>query len=750
MVKRGALALVLVLTAWGAAPGPATGEHWSFFGGDAGRSGHQPIVSGVAPAEPVWGALDSADVLTSVLTTGGPPREARVIYGTGDQRTPEGDIVGGRIHIRTLLGGVPVTPPEGIKVSDEVDAFGDGFGSVSFADTSTADALGQVWAVFNDTNGVSLIQIDETTGEVVQRRNPNPADINDKMVGITINSSVLITPPDANGDTALFFVGFGDVNPVETLYKITLLRAASRDAVISNITTANGDFNLVDFASPSLVYLTANASNNEAHVTVGDCRGRLYSFAVDNLAPGPIAAVGAGTDCVLTASSPVTTTGVPPGAPGSGLERTPVIYVATSDAEGTSARVHRLIQETSINFRREPDDPPVLPGGPANGLAVDATVMASGTLTPGGRVYVTTGKNLYVLDARDLTQIVARLDPDDALVPGDTGFSQTSPSVSGDLLFVTRDNGEHLVLDKRTLAPAPGFGAAAAAAPGGGSLSFGQPALSERTVTFGSTKGVFSYRLRAPAAPVGYWLAAADGAVLTYGNAGFFGSLGGKPLSAPIEGIAVTPSAAGYWLVGRDGAVYPFGDAGDLGSAKERRPGSPVIGIAGTATGKGYWFVTAAGEVFNFGDAAAFGPVPLTGGDTAVGLASSPTGRGLWVVSAAGAVFTFGDAVFHGGADQMTLAQPVVGIVPMPAGNGYWLVAADGGVITIGTARFFGSTGGQSLAQPVVGGAGGLSGGGYTLAGADGGIFNFGDSVFHGSAGGSPLNAPVVGMATNG
>ncbi|HEY3240862.1 MAG TPA: hypothetical protein VGL92_14935, partial [Acidimicrobiia bacterium] len=428
-LRRGAVAAAVVLMAMGASPGPAAGEHWSFFGGDAGRSGHQPVDGGVAPVEPVWGAPDTPDVLTSVLATGGSPNEARVVYGTGDHRTPEGDIVGGRVHVRTLLGGVPVTPPEGIKISDEADAFGDGFGSVSFADTSTDNALGQAWVVFNDVNGVSVLQVDEASGQVVQKRAPNPGDINDKLVGITINSSILLTPPDPNGDASLLFVAFGDVNPVETLYKVSLLRAGSRDAVISNITTANGDFNLVDFASPSLVYLTANASNNEAHVAVGDCRGRLYTFAVDNLAPGPIAAVGAGTDCVLTASAPVTPEGVPPGAPGSGLERTPVIYVATSDAEGTSTRVHRLIQETSIQFRRQPDDPPVLAGGPANALAVDATVMASGTLTPGGRVYVTTGRNLYVLDARDLTQIVAKLDPDDALVPGDTGFSQTSPAV---------------------------------------------------------------------------------------------------------------------------------------------------------------------------------------------------------------------------------------------------------------------------------------------------------------------------------
>ncbi|MDQ3947160.1 MAG: hypothetical protein M3357_18785 [Actinomycetota bacterium] len=749
-LRRSAVALVAVLAATAAWPGPAAGDRWSFFGGDAGRSGHQPVSGGVAPAEPVWGVPETPNVVTSVLTTGGPPGQARVIYGTGDRRTPEGDIVGGRVHIRTLLGGVPVTPPEGIKVSDEADAFGDGFGTVGFADTSTDGALGQAWLVFNDINGVSIVQIDEATGEVVQERAPDPADINDKLVGVTINSSILLTPPDPNGDTSLFFVAFGDVNPVETLYKVTVLRAGTRQATISDITTVNGDFNLVDFASPSLVYLTANASNNEAHVAVGDCRGRLYTFAVDNLAPGPIAAVGAGTDCVLTASSPVTPDGVPPGAPGSGLERTPVIYVATSDAEGTSTRVHRLIQETSIQFRREPDDPPVLAGGPANALAVDATVMASGTLTPGGRVYVTTGRNLYVLDARDLTQILAKLDPDDALVPGDTGFSQTSPAVNGELLFVSRDNGDHLVLDKRTLAPAAGFGAAAAARPGPGSLSFGQPSLAGRTAVFGSTKGVYCYRLRAPAPPVGYWLAAADGAVFSFGDAGFFGSMGGTRLVSPVEGIAATPSGAGYWLVARDGGVFAFGDAGFFGSAAERRPGSPVVAMVPTATGRGYWVATSAGEMFNFGDAAAFGPVPLSRGDKAVGIAATPTGRGIWVASAAGGVFTFGDAGFFGSAGATRLAAPVVGIASTPAGNGYWLMAADGGVLTFGAAGFHGSTGGIRLSAPVVGGAGGQSGFGYTLAAADGGTFTFGDARFHGSTGGIRINGPVVAIATKG
>jgi hypothetical protein len=746
--RRSAVVLAVALATLGTAATPAAGQRWSFFGGDPGRSGHQPANHGLGPVEPVWGAPETPDVITSVLTTGGPPGDARVIYGTGDHRTPEGDIVGGRIHVRTLAGGKPVTPPEGIKVSDETDAFGDGFGSVGFADTSSDAALGQVWAVYNDTNGVSISQIDEATGEEVQRRLPNPADINDKLVGITINSSALITPPDGDGDSALFFVAFGDVNPVETLYKVTLVRASSRDAVISNITTANGDFNLVDFSSPSLVYLTANASNNEAHVAVGDCRGRLYTFAVDNLAPGPVAAVGAGTDCVLTASAPVTTEGLPPGAPGSGLERTPVIYLATSDAEGTATRVHRLIQETSIQFRRQPDDPPVLPGGPGNGIAVDATVMPSGTLTPGGRVYVTTGRNLYVLDARDLTQIVAKLDPNDGLVPGATGFSQTTAAVSGELLFVTRDNGEQLILDKRTLAPAAGFSAVADAAPGAGSLSFGQPALAGRTVVFGSTKGAYCYRLLSGAPASGYWMAAADGGVFTFGDAGFFGSMGGIPLASPVEGMVATPSGQGYWLVARDGGIFTFGDARFLGAPAEGHPTSPVVGMAATATGRGYWAVSAAGDVYHYGDAPAFGKVPLTGADKAVAIAATPTGKGVWVASAAGGVFGFGDAGFYGAVGHLRLSQPVVGIIPTPGGDGYWLVAADGGVLSFGAAGFHGSMGNAKLNQPVVGGAGGRSGQGYTLAAADGGVFALGDARFYGSTGGGHLNQPMVAIAT--
>jgi hypothetical protein len=36
----------------------------------------------------------------------------------------------------------------------------------------------------------------------------------------------------------------------------------------------------------------------------------------------------------------------------------------------------------------------------------------------------------------------------------------------------------------------------------------------------------------------GYWLIASDGGVFNYGDAGFFGSMGGTPLVEPVVGGA--------------------------------------------------------------------------------------------------------------------------------------------------------------------------------------------------------------------
>ncbi len=64
----------------------------------------------------------------------------------------------------------------------------------------------------------------------------------------------------------------------------------------------------------------------------------------------------------------------------------------------------------------------------------------------------------------------------------------------------------------------------------------------------------------------GYWLAASDGGVFTFGDAGFFGSAGNIALYRPIVGMAPTPNGGGYWLVASDGGVFTYGNAGFFGS----------------------------------------------------------------------------------------------------------------------------------------------------------------------------------------
>ena len=80
---------------------------------------------------------------------------------------------------------------------------------------------------------------------------------------------------------------------------------------------------------------------------------------------------------------------------------------------------------------------------------------------------------------------------------------------------------------------------------------------------------------------------------------------GRHALNAPVVGMAPTPDGKGYWLVGADGGVFAFGDAVYYGSMGGTPPSTPRwSGMAATADGGGYWLVGADGGVFAFGDAA--------------------------------------------------------------------------------------------------------------------------------------------------
>ncbi len=101
----------------------------------------------------------------------------------------------------------------------------------------------------------------------------------------------------------------------------------------------------------------------------------------------------------------------------------------------------------------------------------------------------------------------------------------------------------------------------------------------------------------------GYWFVASDGGIFSFGDAKFYGSMGGKRLNAPIVGMAADPATGGYWFVASDGGIFSF-NAPFLGSMGGRRLNAPIVGMASSSDGRGYWFVASDGGIFSFGDSA--------------------------------------------------------------------------------------------------------------------------------------------------
>ncbi|MHB1961054.1 MAG: putative Ig domain-containing protein, partial [Acidimicrobiales bacterium] len=158
-----------------------------------------------------------------------------------------------------------------------------------------------------------------------------------------------------------------------------------------------------------------------------------------------------------------------------------------------------------------------------------------------------------------------------------------------------------------------------------------------------------------------YWEVAADGGIFAFGDAAFYGSMGGRPLNQPIVGLAATPDGGGYWEVASDGGIFAFGDAAFYGSMGGRPLNQPIVGLAAT-----------------------------------------PDGGGYWEVASDGGIFAFGDANFYGSMGGRPLNRPIAGLAATPDGGGYWEVASDGGIFAFGDAAFSGSMGGRPLDAPVV------------------------------------------------
>jgi len=202
--------------------------------------------------------------------------------------------------------------------------------------------------------------------------------------------------------------------------------------------------------------------------------------------------------------------------------------------------------------------------------------------------------------------------------------------------------------------------------------SFGEPA---HTASYKGSPEFWPNAIYMVPTPTGkgYWVLEAGlaelGLIQSFGDAKSYGdekSIGREPNGLPVA-MAPTRDGKGYWIVDSDGGVFAFGDAPFYGSMGGRHLNARIVGIAATQDAKGYWLVGADGGVFAFGDALFGGSM---GGRTLnapiVGIASDPQGSGYWLAGSDGGVFAFGGAPFEGSLGGRRLNRPIFAIVADP------------------------------------------------------------------------------------
>ena len=502
----------------------ATAVHWPFFGGDAGRSGNQPVDKGGTPVGFVYSKTADTGIQTSIITSAGTPSTQRIAYGTSN----------GRVHLQILETGAPVGLEEGIDIAsgDNPDVFTGNGGSVTPVESSTGSGLGQVFAVHNDDQAsgsdIGVAQIDQTAGTSIADVTVAGTD------GYTISSSPFLTAPDTAGSRYLFFVATSAAD--SRLFRVTIANASATTASINSTpaTVVVPDANPV--ASPTLVYLNNTSGVAEAFVAVasGD---RIRTYSVNALDAGPSSVALGGV--AQTASVPVTTAGSPPGQtpPPS---TAPAIFVA-ADA-GTTTIVRRLAQQgnelvavaTSASFA----------GDPAPALAVTTEVTSAGAAT-GGSVVLTTSANLFVLNADNLTGIATFAPTSQS---AGSGFSRTTAATSGEFAYVTRDNGQQLVLRVSDAQPVSTSDFAQNSGNVNANAAFGQPSISRGFVQFASDRGAFVYRNRDLTAPAVTLTAPAAGSTLSgtvIVSATAFDARGIAKVDFQVDGVTVATDTTG-------------------------------------------------------------------------------------------------------------------------------------------------------------------------------------------------------------
>jgi len=527
----------------------ALAVHWPFFGGDNGRSGYQPVDEGTVPVGFVYAKTAPTErfIKTSIVTTTGAPATQRLIFGTRD----------GFVNFQILATGAPVGPEAGTDVDEgapDLDVFGtrdmdpgENGSSVSFADTSGATGLGQLFAVHNDDDAtpgapdIEVAQLDEFDGSLVAQVDVAGTE------GYTIESSLVATGAAADGSRSLFFVATDGTN--QKLFKVPVSNASARSAGIG-AATATADIDATPFASPTIVFLDVGGTPT-AHIAVG-AAGALKTYRASDLGAGPAVAIAGD---VQTPSVPVEPSGLTP-SPSGTVKTAPFIYVA-SDTGGASTVSKVQPADNALTVTQTSD---TLAGAPAPALAVD---QESEPDIEEAKLIVTTGANLYLLSTADLG--LAGQFSRAPRSPGSTGFAQTTAAASGELGYVTSDDATQYVFRLSDGKPVAGDEFTQADGnPPMANTGVGQPSLSRGFVQYSGGNGAFVYRNTDATDPTVSLTAPADGATVS-------GTVTFSATAFDARGIAKVDFRVNGRIVGTDNtpdAGAPFGAPGATYSAQ--------------------------------------------------------------------------------------------------------------------------------------------------------------------------------------
>ena len=480
-------------------PATAQAVHWPYFGGDAGRSGLQPVDEGGTPVSFSYAltGLAQRGIVTPIITTaGGGPSVQRVAYGTS----------AGRVHLRVMGSGAPVTPEDGRDIDEgaaDADVFGPPAGFTGFADSSVATALGQLYVLHNDddapgTSDVQIAQVDEASGEVVKQ-----VDVPD-TAGEEAESTPVLSGPDASGGRVLFFtLSDGEVR------RVPIAAAGSREATFGKIESTSGaDAN--PSASPTFLNLRDAAGAATPYVAIGTIDSTVVTFGVRDLARGPASERLRPAPSVPLDPGGIAQTPVVPVAPdGMPPANAPFIYVGVDNGDDTT--VHKLSQEGN-GALAERDESASLVGASATAVAVSQKAAA----TPNeGKVVVTTQDNLYTLRTTDLEGTQQLLTETEAEEVGADQFEDNVALVAGNFGYVTSDRGRQIVFSLNDTKRVPASEFAQDAGNAQANAAVGQPSLSRGFVQFGTDRGLFTYRNRDLVPPVTALTAPADGATVS-------------------------------------------------------------------------------------------------------------------------------------------------------------------------------------------------------------------------------------------